>query len=105
MGTCLTIAIFIIALLLRQLHFQNKKLAAIKYQEYNCKKLEEVNDAHSNQIDYYKNRVRHLTTINLKLALEYNRIRESTIDVPLKSGRFFYVVPEGEKILMNFSEN
>ena len=42
---------------------------------------------------------------NIKIVSAYNRIRESTIDVPYKHGRFFAVEIGEERILKSFSEN
>ena len=57
------------------------------------------------RLQEHRNEIMRQQKINYKLIAQYNHIRNSVIDVPLKHGRFFDIHIEKENLLLSFSEN
>lgn len=100
METYIILSLLVIILLIKMNNDTLKKLKKYQHDSYNAQTLYEVNLNLSIEIERQKH-------INIAIAKNYNDIRNSVIDIPLKNGRFFYIKTEidNKKYLCTFGEN
>lgn len=69
---------------------------------FEYKRISKIQDYRIQQL---QDELKRQQQINIHIVSQYNSIRESIADVPLKHGRFFSINIPKEKLLLHFSEN
>lgn len=105
MEAYISITMLIIAVLIKRNYVLSKKLKQDAHSIYNLRKLTEKNEELVTANENLAAEVRRQRVLNYSLVNSYNELRDSIIDVPLKSGRFFSVRLTNNHTLKHFSEN
>lgn len=105
MEAYISITILIMAVLIKRNYELAKKLKQEAHSLYNLRKLTEKNEELVNANENLAAEIRRQRVINYSAINSYNELRDSIIDMPLKSGRFFSVKLTNNHTLKHFSEN
>lgn len=119
MSTVITMLSLVILLLTRLYFSALKRLKSQKHNSYNIKQFEAMKNELWDKnfelkrkatllewrLEEHRKEIIRQQKINYIIVRQYNNIRESVIDVPLKHGRFFDIHIEKENLLLSFSEN
>lgn len=99
------ITILIIAVLIKRNYELSIRLKQESHSLYNIRMLKEKNEELSNANKNLYAELKKQKVFNYNLVNSYNDLRESIIDMPPKSGRFFSVRLTNNHTLKHFSEN
>lgn len=105
MEAYISITMLIIAVLIKRNYVLSKKLKQDAHSIYNLKKLQEMNNELLNANNNLAEVNRKQREFNIKAVDDYNELRQSILDMPPKSGRFFSVAMSNNRTLKHFSEN
>lgn len=105
MEAYISIMILIVAVFAKRNYQLSSIIKQDKHSLHNIRKLKEKNDELITANENLAAEVRRQRVLNYSLVNSYNELRDSIIDVPPKSGRFFSVRLTNNHTLKHFSEN